>query len=290
MDELIDGWDIAAQIRMERQIHKGSFLLVEGHNDDRTLSNFIDETNCSMVISFGKENAMEALRLLEEDGFEGVVCVVDSDFDHIDGVNHDFDSLILTEHHDMDMTLFMSDAFVRVLYDAGIKVKSDRVNASPAEIRKLILGAAGPLASLRWLSYKREWRLNFKDIDFIFISRTKLECDISAMIDIVSANSSDKSGELSPENLKRVFRLATGYDLSVLCNGHDVMTIFGIGLTDLLGNLRIPDAWGSKIATSMRAQFDRPTFERTDIYRKLRAWETANPPFKILNEPSVGME
>src|SRR5262245_4711315 len=103
MFEEIDGWTLAAQIRMERQIHKGAILIVEGPNDDRTLRNFLAADQCSIVIAFGKETGIEALKLLEDEGFPGVVCIVDADFDALVGKLYDCDSLISTDEHDLDM-------------------------------------------------------------------------------------------------------------------------------------------------------------------------------------------
>jgi 5S rRNA maturation endonuclease (ribonuclease M5) len=67
----LEAWDIAAQVRLERQIHKGAFLIVEGPNDDKVLSRFSHDQRCSIVIAFGKPNVVGALDLLEEEGFPG---------------------------------------------------------------------------------------------------------------------------------------------------------------------------------------------------------------------------
>lgn len=282
MDEYIDGWTLAAQIRMERQVHKGAFLIVEGASDDRTLRNFIDQNQCSLVISFGKENAIEALKLLEDEGFAGVVCLVDADFDAIDGETYDCDSLIMTDLHDMDMMMFMSSAFKSALASMGDAGRCDRVHADRDHIRKVVLDAAVPLASVRWLSKRRNWRLDFKELDFSFISAVDLSCDLELMVDTVLANSSPKAADAARPILKSAFKPVDGFDPGMFCGGHDVMVIFGISLTALLGHRGKAETSGARIEAVFRSAYSLADFAATAVRDKLVGWEAANKPYKIL--------
>src|ERR1700746_552760 len=50
-----------ADIRMQRQYHKGAFLLVEGRSDLKRFSQIVDPTVCLVVASDGKRNVLEAI-------------------------------------------------------------------------------------------------------------------------------------------------------------------------------------------------------------------------------------
>jgi hypothetical protein len=71
MIKAIDGYYVAAQIRMLRQVHKGTVLILEGETDARIFDRFIDLNACRIEIGCGKSNVLEALDLLEDEGFPG---------------------------------------------------------------------------------------------------------------------------------------------------------------------------------------------------------------------------
>jgi hypothetical protein len=81
----MDEHDIAQEVRFERKVHKGSFLLLEGSTDIKRFEPLIDGQKCSVVNCYGRKNAIEAIKLLYDDGFPGALGVVDADFDRITG-------------------------------------------------------------------------------------------------------------------------------------------------------------------------------------------------------------
>lgn len=60
----MDEYDIAQEIRLERKVHKGSFLLLEGDTDIKRFSRFIDEAKCSIVNCYGRRRAIAATEML----------------------------------------------------------------------------------------------------------------------------------------------------------------------------------------------------------------------------------
>ncbi len=80
----VDGRTIAAEIRMARMDKtKKAFLIVEGLNDLKALSRFVDSERCSVINGIKKDNVIEALGLLEDDGVFGVCALVGQDYDGI---------------------------------------------------------------------------------------------------------------------------------------------------------------------------------------------------------------
>src|SRR6516164_9053137 len=106
----IDGWYVAAEVRLVRQIQKGTILILEGDDDAKIFKRFIDDDLCDIQIAFGKANALKALDLLEDEGFPGVIAIVDADFDRITSNSYELDNLLLSDLHDIDLTIFFSPA------------------------------------------------------------------------------------------------------------------------------------------------------------------------------------
>ena len=121
---LMDGYDIARQVRMERQVHKGvSFMLLEGNTDIKRFDRYVDESACSIVNCFGRENAIEATELLYDDGFAGVLAIVDADFDRLTNNLKEHEGIIYSENHDLDLDWSRPSIVGRYLSEVGDKSK-----------------------------------------------------------------------------------------------------------------------------------------------------------------------
>ena len=111
----IDAHYVAAQIRLVRQADKRTVLVLEGETDAKVFDRFIDKEACDTEIAFGKKNVIEAIDLLEDEGFVGVIGIADADFDRLLGVEHGLENLCLTDCHDLDLTIFASPALERYI-------------------------------------------------------------------------------------------------------------------------------------------------------------------------------
>jgi hypothetical protein len=60
------------------------FLVVEGYTDKLVYGNFVNPKTCEFVISDGKEQALNTIKILDNDKFTGVLAVVDADFDRLE--------------------------------------------------------------------------------------------------------------------------------------------------------------------------------------------------------------
>ena len=115
----MDEYDIVQEIRFERQVHKGSFLLLEGQDDLRRFTRFIDEKLCSTVNCFGRPNLIEAIKLLYEDGFLGALGLADADFDRLTGDLETHEGIIYSDSHDFDMDWACEQTLHRYLLTRG---------------------------------------------------------------------------------------------------------------------------------------------------------------------------
>lgn len=97
MKEYITPHTIANAVRMNRLQFSGSFVIVEGDKDARFYKNYFDPSRCHIEIAFGKENAIGAINILEGDGFEGVLAIVDTDFDFLEGRTYSSSNILSTQ-------------------------------------------------------------------------------------------------------------------------------------------------------------------------------------------------
>jgi hypothetical protein len=278
----LDGYDIAQQIRQERQGFEGSFLILEGGRDAAGIEKFIEENECSIVIAGGKDNAVCAIDLLDDEGFGGVLCIVDIDYQPASGAVVRGGNLIETPVRDFDVLIFSTTALDNYLKERADKNRlTEFEKATSSDIRNYILEVARPIGCLRSLSYRKDYGLNFKRMTFNFVIEDSLTINVNMLFSEVIGMS---RVETSPAVIRSQFDtvLKTHTDPLKVCNGHDVCKILGIALRKCIGDLRDSRAWGSEIELGLRLAFGLQQFWETDVFQKICNWQVTNAPYIIL--------
>ena len=281
----IDGHYVAAQVRMVRQIHKGTILILEGETDARVFNRFVDAGACEIEVAFGKQNVLQALDLLEDEGFPGVVAVVDADFDRLLGRSQGLENLCVTDCHDLDLTIFGTCALQRYIVEHAEpeRLKSEFKSDIHA-IRAKIIESTLPLAYCRLISENRNLRLFFGDLQYDkFVRLDDLSVNTEELLATLIARSSTSC---TVANLTRLVNdeRANSHDPYQLANGHDVAAILGIALRKMLAARRFAQTWASEIEAGLRLAFDWEGIAETTVYKCLEGWETNNRPYRIFRE------
>ena len=109
---------LIAEIKMSRMSHKGAFLLVEGKDDMRfwTPRRHMD---CKLVDGEGKQNVIRGIQKLDAANFTGVLGIVDSDYDTLNGINIESKNLLATDAHDLECLLCRSSSLDKILAEYG---------------------------------------------------------------------------------------------------------------------------------------------------------------------------
>jgi len=282
MIEHIDAHYVAAQIRLVRQTHKGAILLLEGDTDNRVFEKFIDPNTCEIEIGFGKKNVLGALDLLEEDGFSGLVAVVDADFDRIQGVTYQLENLCVTDAHDLDLTIFASTAFDKYLNEYSDRNSYETTFGSNAgRVRERLILASLPIAQCRLASEAGGLRLYFQDFQLDrYVNHDTLAIDFERLASDLIARSKTTCTEAQ---LKRLVTIESTklHDHYQLARGHDVAALLGIALRKLLATRRTLQTWATEIESGLRLAFGWDDLLGTNLYRCLVNWESSNPKYKI---------
>lgn len=284
MKGYITAHDIANGIRMTRSQYSGTFLIVEGKTADlRVYRRFVDLEICQIIPAYGKENAIGALEILENDGFAGVLTIVDADFWRLEGKKLTSSNMFITDSHDLETMILKSPALEKLLVEYGSVKKIEKFTQQHSQdLRQVLLDLGRSVGSLRWISLQRNLSLTFEDIVFSrFINQKMLVLDSIKMIRTVK-NKSNRP-DLDEKDLQKGINemINSDHDPWDLCTGHDLVNILSLGLRNTLGSNKVNDVQPELLEKFLRAAYESVYFFATQLYQSLKAWEHDNQPFRI---------
>ncbi len=237
MREYLTGNRIANEVRMMRSQYQDSFLIVEGSTDKLLYNNFCDSAKCKIKVANNKDNALNALNILQNDDFKGVLAIVDADFSRLDKPIEDNPDLLFTDTHDLETMLLKSPALDKVLSEYGSEDKlSNFKNLHKKDVSVRLVENGQSLGYLRWISLLDQLALKFEGLKFrSFVNKETLNIDMQKLIKEVK-NNSQKPSLNEKEILDRIETLKTdGHDLWQVCCGHDLICILSLGLCKAIG-------------------------------------------------------
>ena len=270
---------IANEILLKRSQHPGAFLVLEGR-DDRLFCERYTDAECDLVVAEGKGSVLDVIDILDGHGFAGVLGVVDSDFDSLEGVARRGPNVVAFDAHDLEMALVCSPAFERLLLEFGSRAK---IRAAGGEARRLVLSAASSIGYLRWLSKRESLDLTFQGLKLAaFVDRGSLAIDGERLCKSVVALS--KATRISEAELKqRAEDLRDdGHDLCHVCCGDDALGVLSISLRKALGTNRAQDVGVDRLRQSLRLAFEGADFRESSLGVAIAKWEERNPGFCVL--------
>jgi hypothetical protein len=277
--------EIANEIRMKRQLHPGSFVIVEGPKDLQVYRRFFDPNGCRLVPSFDKEKAMRALDLLEKEGFPGIVAIVDSDFWVLKKHVPSSENLFTTDTHDLETMIIRSPALEKVLAEYASEAKIEKFQqANGASVREKLLGVARVIGLLRWLSERDGLGLDFDGLAYKkFTSMESLEINISNLIRIVKSRSKaiDLNEQEMTKKLRELMQACIGQIWHICC-GHDLVNLLSIGLRKLFGSRKAVDVNSEHLEVGLRLAYELAFFVETELYNSLKDWGQKDTRFRIV--------
>ena len=280
-------YSIVNKARMMRTQYTGTILIVEGSTDARVYGHLVSETECKVIHATGKDKAISALNILEEGVFDGVLTIVDADFQRLDGIEPDSSNLLLTDSHDLETMILHSDALDNVLSEFGSAIEIAKLGRP---IRDVLLEGGLTIGYLRWLSSpaKDNLSLKFKGLSFDkFVDEKTLRVSIDNLIRELKTNSKSSALDENATKLKIMALDREGNDPWQVCLGHDLVQILSIGLISVFGNPRRgKTATPDQIDVALRLTYNYSHFCLTKLHNSIKGWETANPTFRVLRRTS----
>ncbi|MHC5927074.1 DUF4435 domain-containing protein [Nostoc sp.] len=261
---------------------------MEGSSDKTFYQRFVDQLVCELVETSGKpsskQRAIDILKILEQSNFQGVLAIVDADFDRLETLLYTSPNLLRTDSHDLETILINSPAFNKVVAEFGSEEKIAQFNP---DIRLVLLENGISVGYLLWVSKCEGLNLTFDGIKFSkFIDEQTLQIDELKLIQEVKNKSQAYS--LRDEDLQKQLKSqkSNNYDPWQMCCGHDLVEILSIGLRKVLGSNKATDVEPNSLERSLRLAYEEIYFRQTQLYLDIRTWEINNQPFRVLqNNP-----
>jgi Protein of unknown function (DUF4435) len=268
----------ATRIRLRRSTFSGTFLLVEGSSDKVFYERFIDKIVCQVVVMEGKIQVIGVLDILDRSSFDGVVAIVDADFDRLKDSVAESVNLLRTDTHDLETMLIDSPALDKVIAEYGSEEKIPKLQL---DVRTSLVEAGIFIGYLRWVSQCDRRNLTFSDLKFNkFIDEQTLQIDEYKLIEAVKNKSQALS--LKTEDLQQ--RIADeknkGFNPWQVCCGHDLVEILALGLRKAIGTMSVDS---DSLERSLRLAYEEVYFWKTQLWVNIRQWESNNQPFKVLD-------
>jgi Protein of unknown function (DUF4435) len=276
----------ANAIRLRRSIFSGTFLLVEGSSDKIFYERFIDKGACELVTVSGKPSSklliIAVLEILEKSSFQGVLAIVDADFDRLETSSHHSPNLIRTDTHDLETMLLNSFALDKVIAEFG---STEKIIKFGRDVRTALLEAGMSLGYLLWISQREKLNLTFDGIIFSrFIDEQTLQIDELKMIQEVKNKS--QAFSLKNEDIEKLLtnQKSSSHDPWQVCCGHDLVEILSLSLRKAIGSTKTADVEPNSLERNLRLAYEEAYFRNTQIYLGIRTWESNNQPFKVLRD------
>lgn len=290
MKKHLNGNDIANEIRMTRSQHNGAFVMVEGATSDfRVYKRLIDNNVSKIMPAHNKDNVIQAIKILNQANFKGVVGIVDADFWHLEQKKPDNPNLFTTDTHDLETMLLESPALEKVLDEFGSVDKiNEFVKKSGKSIRTVLLKTGCSLGYLRWVSLQQNLALTFEGLAFNrFVDNKTLALNITNLIKTVK-NKSQKHN-LNEQDLEQSIDAVkdTNHNRWDVCCGHDLICILSLGLQKTLGSNKAKDVDVALLEKFLRVAYEYAYFLNTQLYQSLKSWEEYNQPFKIFPQDTI---
>lgn len=275
----------ANAIRLQRSTFSGTFLLVEGSSDRVFYERFVEQLVCRVVPISGKPSSklrvIAVLRILEEDSnFQGILAIVDADFDRLATPLYRSSNILYTDTHDLESMLIASPALDKILAEFGSEKKICEFNR---DVRLAILESGIPIGYLLWLSQCDALNLTFHSIKFSkFINETNLQIDESKLL--CEVRNKSQAFSLTEEDLKQRMSLKKNdkHNHWQVCSGHHLVKILSLALQKTIGSMSAADVEPDRLERSLRLAYEESYFRNTELYLEILKWEDNNQPFKVL--------
>ncbi len=275
---------VANKIRQLRETYSGSFLLVEGSSDKVFYERFVDKLACHLEITAGKPSskqcAIEILAILEKSNFQGVLAIVDADFDRLHNTPDTSPNLLRTDTHDLETLLIQSPALEKVVSEFGSEEKITQLNQ---DIREVLILVGVAVGYLRYISESDGLNLTFEGITFSkFIDEKTWQFNELKLIQEIKNKS--QAFYLKDEEIQQRLNSEknNNYDPWQVCCGHDLVEILSLGLRKAIGTNKTADIEPNSLERNLRLAYEVAYFCKTQLYSEILLWETKNQPFKVL--------
>jgi hypothetical protein len=267
MRKYLDDKDIINAIRLELRHPSGKeriWVLVEGIDDQKLFSKLIDGPHTRVNQANGGLSALhKAIAVLTEETNQ-VIGIRDADFLRLEQKTSEHNSLFITDFHDAEMMMVMSDIAFQAVISEYLNPQLNEFK----DIREEILGKLEFLGGIRFYNQINNFSINFKDLSIIeILDSDNNEIDKENCIDYLIQRSPNFNHGLKSSAIEQIIQDIN--DLAELCCGHD----FNKFLAFIVTKESKPGVSDKDISKALRLAFSKNEFSKTHLYNDLKSWE-----------------
>lgn len=255
-------------------------VIVEGEHDILAYEVFIDEDQCHIEQFNGKENAEQVILEVNKVKPLAAIAILDRDLDTLNDKEYP-QNVFLTDAHDIDTQMFLSDAFYRVAREIYT-----RANTSPKAkmegIRNEIITLVRPLSYMRILSNEKGYNFAFKASnkhpkpfpyrDFLCLSRSQCSYGGDKKMITTTCRYRNQGAGMDEKEMKRnIDAIASrGYDDYIILHGHDMMSLMGL-LVVRYGRAKDKEMNNEEVERAFRLTY-YSYFLKSGLYQSLKSY------------------
>lgn len=273
MRTLLDINDKLNEIRLELRNTGGNrkiWVIVEGVSDVRLYRKLLDGPYVQIEeVPGGCENITSLVDQIST-LTDRVIGIRDADFIHLTGSSFDEKRIFLTDGHDAEVMMLISDETMRALcseYHPSVFQKYQ-------EFRERLFQSVKFYGGVRYFESVNRFELKFKGLGLSpFFDASNLELNRKKCVDIINKRSDSKTREFTVEEVEAL--IADKTDLYNVCCGHDVTAAFALFVSGFHTN----EAGKKKgvshehIESFLRGAYGKREFQKTVLYEQLIEWQ-----------------
>ena len=270
-----------------------AYVLFEGPTDRALWSEYV-ASRCELVRAYNREGALAVLKLVNarEPSWRNVAAIIDPDYLLVENSEElQTPNLLYDDAPDLEMSLLDSPALEKVLRNTFIHMESNDI----VEFTTLVMSKSTRLGAefgyFRLIDFRnRRYNLSFNKVSFedvADVANETIDHDMAAKLLVQS------SSLTADELTTMVSQLRVSYPPSRdLCRGKDV-----ISLITLVAPIVYRDTVGKDLSAKAKIQFKSDELYRTlrmayefayfictQLYRRIREWESAHRPYRIIRD------
>jgi hypothetical protein len=210
---------------------------------------------------------------------DGVLGLVDDDFDTLTGAPHAVPNVVSTDPRDLEGILMRSAALEKTLAELGDAARLEAFLAREGgTVRDALLIRADIFSRIRWLNYLQPTRVNLDPLrPGRFCNHATWTYDLPAIkFEAVRLGVATNAAAL--DQMLAALPAAPAWHI---VRGHDLVAVLAGGLHSVLGTSR-PGI--SVVEMTLRASLEQIELCGTSVWAAIKAWEATNQPYVILRQ------
>ena len=275
---------------MRRATFKGAFLLVEGRSDQKLYVKFTDPSQTQVVVCRTKDDVVSAIKALDAYNFDGVLAIIDADFERIEGRISVAENLFCTDQHDAEVMMVSSDRAINALLSefSSPEKLAQWITINQTSPVSHLLEIGSRMGALLLFSLRSDAALDFGSFKnglkiTEFVNERNLEFNFRNFIQHVLNRSGCPRAPLDPILDEVMAILAEGHHPAELCRGHDLVDLIGFSLRSAIGSCQQTEVAGHTLEGYLRVAYSSECFASTNLWANVVNWQKYHSPYMVFS-------